>query len=132
PIAIMGNALVFRVSAGSFLGLGDIKTPGALYNYYANAQAPSEPMLISLPTDGLYAQTVMDECLALEEHFGNTDWVLNDPDPELGSIAPELLITRRAEPVTTQPSQLPQTLINLQNAPEAPAPAGLAGALSAV
>lgn len=44
------------------------------------------PLYISLPTDGLYAQTIMDECLALEEHQGSVDWVLNDPDPELGTI----------------------------------------------
>lgn len=132
PIAIMGNSIVFRVSAGSFLGLGNIKTPADLYNYYANNQAPTEPMLVSLPTDGLYAQTVMDECVGLEEHFGNTDWVLNDPDPELGDIAPELLASRRADPVSTQPAQMPQTLINLQNAPDAPAPSGLAAAFQAV
>jgi hypothetical protein len=132
PIAIIGNAIVFRVSSGSFLGLGDIKKPEELLNYYISMQAPSEPMLVSLPTDGLYAQTVMDECMALEEHYGNIDWALNDPDPALGEIAPELLATRRAEPPSAQPTQLPPTLINLQNAPEAPAPSGLAGALSAV
>jgi GH25 family lysozyme M1 (1,4-beta-N-acetylmuramidase) len=132
PVAIIGNALVFRVSSGSFLGLGNIKTPTDLFNHYVSLESPSEPMLVSLPTDGLYAQTIMDECAALEEHFGNTDWVLNDPDPALGEIAPELLASRRAEPQGTQPTQLPQTIINLQNAPEAPAPSGLAGALSAV
>jgi hypothetical protein len=132
PIAIIGNSLVFRVAAGSFLGIGDIKTPGDLFNYYADTQAPTAPMLLSLPTDGLYAQSVMDECSALEEHFGNTDWVLNDPDPELGSIAPELLTTRRVEPTGTQPTTLPQTIINLQNAPDMPAPQGLAGILNAV
>ena len=132
PIAIIGNAIVFRVSAGSFLGLGSIKTPADLYNYYVSKEAPTEPMLISLPTDGLYAQTVMDDCPALEEHYGNTDWVLNDPDLALGDIAPELLASRRAEPQGTTPTQLPQTLINLQNAPALPAPSGLAGALSAV
>jgi hypothetical protein len=132
PIAIIGNAIVFRVSAGSFLGLGTMKTPADLLNYYIGHDAPSEPMLISLPTDGLYAQTVMDECAALEEHFGNTDWVLNDPDPTLSEISPELLASRRAEPQATTPTTLPPTLINLQNAPEAPAPAGLAGALAAV
>jgi GH25 family lysozyme M1 (1,4-beta-N-acetylmuramidase) len=132
PIAIIGNSIVFRVSAGSFLGIGDITTPAQLFNHYVALDAPSEPMLVSLPTDGLYAQTIMDECPALEEHFGNTDWVLNDPDPALGEIAPELLASRRAEPQGTQPTQLPQTIINLQNAPEAPAPSGLAGALSAV
>jgi GH25 family lysozyme M1 (1,4-beta-N-acetylmuramidase) len=132
PIAIIGNAIVFRVSAGSFLGLGDITTPQELYNYYVGEQPPSEPMLIALPTDGLYAQTVMDSCAAVEEHFGNTDWVLNDPDPALGEIAPELLASRRSDPVATTPTALPQTLINLQNAPDAPAPAGLANALTAV
>lgn len=132
PIAIIGNALVFRVSAGSFLGLGEIKTRQELLNYYIGRQPPTEPMLIALPTDGLYAQTVMDECAAVEEHFGNTDWVLNDPDPALGEIAPELLASRRSEPVPATPTPLPQTIINLQNAPDAPAPSGLANALTAV
>jgi hypothetical protein len=98
PLGIIGNSIVFRVSAGAFLGIGDIKTPKQLLDKYVNMDAPSEPMLVSLPTDGLYAQTVMDECAAVEEHFGNIDWVLNDPDPELGSIAPELLASRRVEP----------------------------------
>jgi hypothetical protein len=102
PIAIIGNAIVFRVSAGSFLGIGDIKTPAELFNHYVSLESPSEPMLVSLPTDGLYAQTIMDECPALEEHFGNTDWVLNDPDPALGEIAPELLTSRRV-PVGGKP-----------------------------
>ncbi len=132
PIAIIGNSLVFRVSAGSFLGLGDIVTPAQLYNYYATHQPIADPMLISLPTDGLYAQTIMDECEALEEHFGNTDWVLSDKEPELADIDAALLATRRAEPQPTTPSAFPQTLINLQNAPEAPEPAGLADVLKAV
>jgi hypothetical protein len=132
PIAIVGNCIVFRVSAGSFLGIGNITTPAELFNHYVSLDAPSEPILISLPTDGLYAQTIMDECAAIEEHFGGTDWVLNDPDPALGEIAPELLLTRRAEPQGVTPSPLPQTLINLPNAPDAPAPSGLAGALAAV
>ncbi len=132
PIGIIGNAVVYRVASGSFLGIGSIKTPKDLLNYYISSNLQSEPMLISLPTDGLYAQSVMDECSALEEHFGNTDWALSDPDPDLGQIAPELLATRRTEPVPTTPTSFPQTLINLQNTPEAPAPSGLAGALSAV
>jgi uncharacterized membrane protein YgcG len=132
PIAIVGNAIVFRVTSGAFLGTGNIKTPGDLFNHYVSLDAQSEAILVSLPTDGLYAQALMDECPALEEHFGNTDWALNDPDPELGSIAPELLASRRADPIVTQPGTMPSTLINLQNAPEAPAPSGLAGVLSAV
>lgn len=132
PIAIVGNAIVFRVSPGSFLGIDDIKTPEELYNYYASHQIPSDPLYVSLPTDGLYAQTVMDQCGALEEHFGNTDWALSQPEPDLGTIAPELLQTRATQPEGTTPTPLPQTIINLQNAPEAPAPSGLAGVLGAV
>src|SRR5205085_7244224 len=40
--------------------------------------------------------------------------------------------TRRAEPAAQQPTPFPQTIINLQNAPDAPQPSGLAGALNAV
>jgi hypothetical protein len=75
----------------------------------------------------------MDECLALEEHFGNLDWALNDKDPELGSIDSSLLTTRRADPTAaTTPTPLPATIINLLNAPDAPPPSGLQGALNAV
>ncbi len=132
PIAIMGNAIVFRVSPGSFLGIDDIVTPAQLWSYYSDKQFPSEPMLVSLPTDGLYAQTIMDECEALEEHYGSTDWVLSEDEPEVDSIPAELLMTRRTAPEATTPSPLPATLINLQNAPEAPAPTGLAAALGAI
>lgn len=132
PVAIVGNCLVFRVSAGSFLGLDDIKTPRELLDFYLGAEAPRAPMLVSLPTDGLYAQAIMDPCDALEQHFGNTDWVLTDKEPELGDLPPELLQSRGAPAAGTTPTPLPATIINLQNAPEAPAPSGLQGILGAV
>jgi hypothetical protein len=75
----------------------------------------------------------MDECEALEQHHGNTDWVLSDREPELGDLPPELLQSRRADiSGTVTPTSLPATIINLQNAPDAPAPTGLAGVLGAV
>jgi hypothetical protein len=132
PIAIVGNALVFRVSAGSFLGWGKYDTPKKLYDYYWGNQPARDPLYVSLPTDGLYAQTIMDECLAFEEHKGDIDWVLDDPDPELGDLDLALLASRRADPESTTPSPLPSTIINLQNAPTAPDPSGLAGVLGAV
>lgn len=133
PVAILGNCLVYRVGAGTFIGHGKIATPADLYEAYAGREPVLDPLLISLPTDGLYAQTIMDECLALEEHEGSIDWVLNDPDPELGTLDPSLLQSRRADtsgPLT--PTNMPATIINLQNAPDAPAPSGLQGVLSAV
>ncbi|MGW0392542.1 hypothetical protein ACWDYJ_16910 [Streptomyces sp. NPDC003042] len=58
PVAIVGNSLVFRVTAGSFLGLGGTDTPEALHRYYATGYSAQQPLHISLPTDGLYAQTI--------------------------------------------------------------------------
>jgi hypothetical protein len=132
PIAIVGNCLVYRVAAGSFLGLDGITSPQQLVNYYIEHQPPRSPMLVSMPTDGLYAQTIMDECGALEEHFGNTDWVLNQAEPTLGDLPPELLQSRNTPSVVASPTPLPTTIINLQNAPDAPDPAGLSGVLGAV
>ena len=132
PVAIIGNSMVFQVSAGAFLGLDGLDTPEKLYAWYADKNAHSEPMHVALPTDGLYAQTIMDPCLALEEHYGDLDWVLSDTEPELGEIDPSLLMSRRTDPMATAPTPFPQTIISLQNAPDAPAPAGLAGALGAV
>lgn len=132
PIAIIGNSMVFQVAAGAFLGIDGLDTPEKLYGWYADKKARSEPMHVALPTDGLYAQTIMDPCVALEEHYGDLDWVLSDDEPELGELDPSLLMSRRSEPTATAPTPFPQTIISLQNAPDAPAPSGLAGALGAV
>jgi hypothetical protein len=133
PIGIIGNCLIYRVGAASYIGYGTVTTPAGLYNLYAEKQPVRDPVLVSLPTDGLYAQTIMDDCLALEEHYGNLDWALSDKDPELAAIDASLLGSRRADPTAgTTPTPFPATIINLQNAPDAPAPSGLQGVLNAV
>lgn len=48
----------------------------------STAGSKSDPML-SLTTDGLCAQSIIDKCNAINDHFGGTDWALSDPDPEL-------------------------------------------------
>lgn len=62
------------------------------------------------------AQTLLDECPACEEHFGSTDWVLSDRDPELTQLTGADLASRRAgAPAgSLEPSAMPATLINLQ------------------
>jgi hypothetical protein len=133
PVGVIGNCLVYRVGAASFLGNGKITTPAELYDVYAEKEPVVDPLHISLPTDGLYAQSIMDECMALEEHYGNTDWALNQPEPELGTIDPSLMQSRRTDPTQgTTPTNLPNTIINLMNAPDAPAPSGLQGVLTSV
>jgi hypothetical protein len=68
-----------------------------------------------------------------EEHQGSIDWVLEDPDPELGTIDPSLMTSRRADvSPALAPTTRPGTIISLQNAPDAPAPTGLQGVLDAV
>ncbi|MDI7924621.1 hypothetical protein [Ferirhizobium litorale] len=131
PLGILGNSLVFRVAGGVFLGIDGHESPADLHSYYHDGEFRPQPLRVSLPTDGLYAQALMDKCEACEEHFGSTDWVLSDKDPELEALADQFG-TRRAAPDGTTPSQMPETLINLQNAPAAPDPTGLGGILSAV
>ncbi|KAA1173830.1 OmpA family protein [Marinobacter salinexigens] len=130
PIAILGNALVFRVAAGAFLGVNGHKSYEDAFKYYKGEGAPSTPMRVSLPTDGLYAQAIMDQCEACEEHEGSTDWVLNDDDPALAEFPSNFFDSRRSQPQNTTPTDMPDSIINLQNAPAAPAPQGFGDILS--
>lgn len=130
PIGILGNSMVFRVAPGGLVD-PNFATQEALIAYYKDNAPKSDPIRISLPTSGLYARAHMDECNACEEHGGTRDWVLEDPDPALADLPATLLQSRRAEPQNLQPTDFPETIINLQNAPAAPAPTGLQGALNA-
>jgi hypothetical protein len=131
PLAIMGNTLVMRVAAGAFLGIDGHDSPDAAYHYYYDSQSQAEPIHVSLPTEGLYAQAIMDKNNATEEHYGGTDWVLTNGEPELEALADQLG-TRRQAPTDLTPSQMPQTLINLPTVQAVPEPTGLAGVLQAV
>jgi hypothetical protein len=131
PIGILGNTLVFRVSAGTLLD-PNFESPEALVDYYRTETSKSDPLRVSLPTSGLYARAHMDDCLACEEHQGTLDWVLDNPEPELSDLPASLLESRRSQPTGLTPTEFPDTLINLQNAPTAPAPAGLQDILRTV
>lgn len=132
PIGIMGNCLVYPVGAGAFLGVDGHTSQDELNRYYRDTMAASEPIRVSLPTSGLYAQAIMDECNACEEHEGSQEWVLADNEPELADLGIDALASRRALLPDAAPSQLPASFINIQNAPPAPLPTGLGGALDAV
>lgn len=132
PIGIMGNSLVYRVAGGAFLGADGHADPAALNKYYRDNAARSEPIRVSLPTSGLYAQSVMDECEACEEHAGSTDWVLSDKEPELADLNMDALASRRATLPEATPTPFPGSIINLQNAPNVPPPSGFSDILNAV
>lgn len=132
PLAVVGNSLVYRVAAGAFIGIDGHLDADSLNYHYRDTNTQSEPLRISLPTSGLYAQSIMDECEACEEHFGSTEWVLTNDEPELAELAPELLTSRRATLPEATPSNLPESIINIQNAATPPAPSGFAETLSAL
>ncbi|MFL1455000.1 M15 family metallopeptidase [Marinobacter sp. GN3S48] len=130
PIAILGNSLVFKVAAGAFLGINGHESYQEAFDYYKGEGAPATPMRVSLPTDGLYAQAIMDQCEACEEHEGSTDWVLNDEDPALADFPSNFFDSRRSQPQNMTPSQMPDSIINLHNAPAAPGPQGFSDILN--
>lgn len=130
PIGILGNMLVFRVSQGIVLD-ENLKTPETMLAFYSDGSR-REPLRVSLPTSGLYARAHMDSCNACERHSGTTDWVLDNPEPELADLPASLLQSRRADPASVTPTQMPETIINLQNAPDAPQTAGLGDILRTV
>lgn len=132
PIAILGNSLVYKVAGGAHLRIDGHENSKELNEYYMDSVGQSEPIRISLPTAGVYAQALLDDCEACEEHFGSTEWILGDKEPELAALDPSLLGSRRSAPPDLKPSELPASIINLQNAPNVPAPSGFAGALDAL
>lgn len=132
PVAIMGNCLVFRVAPGAFLGVDGHKDAAAAFKFY-KADTVTPPMRLSLPTEGTYAQALMDSCVACEEHNGSTDWVLNDKDPALADFPSNLFDSRYQNPTEAlKPTSPPTALVNLQNAPAAPNPTGLGDVLKTV
>ena len=131
PIGILGNCLIFRTTSEKPLD-EMFQSFERLSASYQEGLPKSDPIRVSLPTNGLYARAHMDDCNACEEHAGSRDWVLNQEDPALADLPASLFGSRRSEPQGLTPTPLPSTIINLQNAPEAPAPSGLKGSLDAV
>ncbi len=132
PLAVVGNSLVYRVAAGAFVGVDGHQDADSLNYHYRDTNTQAEPLRVSLPTSGLYAQSVMDECEACEEHMGSTEWVLSNDEPELAQLGPQLLASRRTNLPDATPSDLPDSIINIQNAAAPPAPSGFSDAFNAV
>ena len=131
-LATVGNSLVFKVARGAFVGVNGLTSLNEAFDFYAPLERKSDPMRVSVPTAGLYAQSLMDECNACEEHYGSTDWVLEREKLTPQELDSALLASRRAAPQDLTPTDLPDTLINLQNVPAAPAPSGVQGGFDAV
>lgn len=127
-IAVVGNSLVFPVAPGLNLN-PDFGLNESLTDFYA-VTSP-EPISVSVPTKGVFAEAVMGNCNSCEEKDESRFWRWEEaPIPDSPTaINPINTDTRRAEPGNLQPQQFPNPILSIQNAQSAPDPTGLGGVL---
>ena len=123
-IGIAGNSLIMPVAPGNQLD-PTIDEDFGLFEQYYNEE--NDPLRISLPTKGVYAESVMGKCNACEEKDESRFWRWEEspiPDSPNTQILPLDTGTRRADPGNLQAKDFPQPIVNVQNAPAAPDPTG--------
>ncbi|MDI9238770.1 helix-hairpin-helix domain-containing protein [Lysobacter sp. LF1] len=132
-IGIVGNCLVMPVARGFHLDptyRQDIENPVDLLEHY-QPNTPIEPSRIAVPTRGVYAEAVMGACNSCERKEEERFWrweesPLPDQPPPILPVSTD---TRRAEVPDLTAKDFAAPIINLQNAPAAPDPTGLAAAM---
>lgn len=132
-IGITGNCLVLPVARGFKLDptyRQDLENPIDLLEHYAPS-TPIPPMRVSVPTRGVYAESVMGACNSCEVKDDTRFWRFEESPcgGEPTAILPIGTDSRRADPGNLQSKDLPTPIVNIQNAPAAPDPTGLAAAL---
>jgi len=131
-IGIAGNSLIMPVAPGNQLD-PTIDADFNLFDRYFSEE--TDPMRVSLPTKGVYAESVMGKCNACEEKDESRFWRWEEspiPDSPSTPILPLDTGTRRADPGNLQPKDFPAPIVSIQNAPDAPDPTGLAAALQLI
>ncbi|RUL78249.1 papain-like cysteine protease family protein [Dyella choica] len=135
-ISIAGNSLVFPVAAGYKVSKSYIVERNAdgnaedvsLLDHYAPLE-PTPPYRVSIPSRGVYVESVKGQCDACEDEEDNTsqDWTKFTTD-EPTQISP---LTPPVPTVTDWKAaykDFAPPIVNIQNAPATPAPGvGLAG-----
>ena len=125
-IGIAGNSMIFPLAPGVRIDPRvNSESEGDLRDLYT-VDAPL-PIRVSVPTRGVYAEAILGDCNGCEHIDDSRYWRWTDdgmlvpPD-----IEPVDTGTRAdaEEPLTATP--LPKPLVSIQNAPELPAPVGLA------
>jgi hypothetical protein len=132
-IGVVGNSLVMPVAPGYHVDptwTADPQNPGKLLDLY-RPHTPLDPMRVSVPTRGVHAVAVMGACNSCERKDESRFWRFEESPcgDEPTPIAPIDTSSRRVDPGDMKASPLSQPIIAMQNAPAAPDPTGLAGAL---
>jgi len=132
-LGIVGNSLVLPVVPGMKLDPVyeiDPDQPVSLLDAYTPDTA-TPPLLISIPTKGVYAEAVMGSCNSCEKKDETRFWRWEEsPLPDQPSPISILNTDSRhttAPDLTAKDFAAP--IINLQNAPSAPDPTGLAAVI---
>jgi outer membrane protein OmpA-like peptidoglycan-associated protein len=132
-LGIAGNSLIMPVARGVHLDprIKPSKPEETLdlARYYAPS-TPIPPARISLPTRGVFAEAVMGACNACEHMDDTRFWRWEEHPLEELPALPSLESRRADLSTTTGPSALPTPVVSIQNAPEAPDPAGLAALIN--
>jgi hypothetical protein len=134
-IGIVGNSLVMPVVPGLKLDPTyefAAQTTADLRQHYA--ADPPPPMRVSVPTRGVFAEAVMGACNSCE-HIDDTKFWHWDEAPIPDAPAPIDALSTASRATTAPsvtPSDYPDALVAMQNAPAAPDPSGLSAALGAL
>lgn len=131
-IGIAGNSLIMPVAPGYQLDPTIDKQFDLFAQYYHDEQ---EPIRVSMPTKGIYAESVMGKCNSCEVKDETRFWRWEEspiPDSPNTQILPLDTSTRRTDPGNLQPKDFPAPIVNIQNAPAAPDPTGLQNLLQLI
>ena len=128
PISVSGNYVVFRLYGGEdseewqeFLSRHDLLAP-----------LPEED-LIPLPSSGVFAEAVLGRSNSAEKLDLSRFWNWQDsPIPILPPEINPLTAGGKADDATPQTGNLESPVVNIQNAPSLPDPAGLAPLYAAI
>ncbi len=135
-IGIVGNSLVLPVVPGMKLDpvyQANSNDDVSLLDVY-QPETDTPPLLVSVPTKGVYAEAVMGACNSCEKKDETRFWrweesPLPDQASPIGLLSTD---SRRAAPPDLTAKDFAQPIINVQNAPSAPDPAGLASMLQLI
>lgn len=123
-VGIVGNCLVMPVAPGFQLDPTLDDSINLFEHYYED---PKDPVRVSLPTKGVFAEAVMGKCNSCEKKDESRFWRWEEsPIPDSPTtINPLSLPTpQNIQPNNLQPKDFPAPIINLQNSPALPDPQG--------
>ena len=132
-IGIVGNSLILPVARGHHLDptyRQDADNPVDLIDHY-RPNTPIPATRVSVPTRGVFAEAVMGSCNSCEVKDETRFWRWEESPcgDEPTSIQPVSTESRRSEAPDLEAKDFPSPIVQMQQAPQAPDPTGLAAML---